>query len=36
LTGTTPSYLTNHDDTVQAGEVITDADYLCSATPVGC
>jgi putative ABC transport system permease protein len=28
LTGTTPSYLTNHDDTVQAGEAITDSDYL--------
>jgi putative ABC transport system permease protein len=28
LTGTTPSYLTNHDDTVRAGEAITDSDYL--------
>jgi putative ABC transport system permease protein len=28
LTGTTPSYLTNHDDTVQDGEPITDSDYL--------
>ncbi|GAA5132062.1 ABC transporter permease [Pseudonocardia adelaidensis] len=28
LTGTTPSYLTNVDDTVQAGVPITDPDYL--------
>jgi putative ABC transport system permease protein len=28
LTGTTPSYLTNADDSVQAGELITDSDYL--------
>ncbi|TQM38329.1 ABC transporter permease [Pseudonocardia cypriaca] len=28
LTGTTPSYLVNHDDTVREGEVFTDSDYL--------
>src|SRR5690606_34853174 len=28
LTGTTPSYLTNHDDAVQAGAAFTDSDYL--------
>ncbi|OLS96282.1 hypothetical protein BJF90_10920 [Pseudonocardia sp. CNS-004] len=28
LTGTSPSYLTNVNDTVQAGEPITDSDYL--------
>ncbi len=28
LTGTTPSYLTNTDDTVQAGAPFTDTDYL--------
>ena len=28
LTGTTPSYLTNHDDTVREGEAFTDSDYL--------
>jgi putative ABC transport system permease protein len=28
LTGTTPSYLANHDDTVQAGVPITDSDYV--------
>ncbi|TQM02133.1 ABC transporter permease [Pseudonocardia kunmingensis] len=28
LTGTTPSYLTNTDDTVQAGASLTDTDYV--------
>lgn len=28
LTGTTPSYLTNHDDSVQDGVPITDSEYL--------
>src|SRR3712207_9192573 len=28
LTGTTPSYLVNHDDTVREGEVFTDSYYL--------